>query len=237
MRVRQMRAQAAIIGALLLAVYSPALQARECRGQSDAPLVKLLPPPPCQTCAGTKAEMDELVGLERTRSPEQAEHAGEDAKRSVSRFLEGAGIAFDKAKLEACDGFFQKRREEEKAAVDAAKDTFCRLRPFEIPGNTLHPVQEAKPDLSFSYPSGHAAYGATVGFLLAEMLPEKRAGIYGRINDYARSRMVAGVHFRSDVEAGKLFGAAIGASVLAKPESRQEFEEARACVRKAVGLD
>jgi acid phosphatase (class A) len=212
------------------------VMAKDCAGQSDAALVKLLPPPPCETCEETKAELAELSDLEKTRTVEQVKHAGDDAKRSVARFLEGAGIPFDAAKLGACDAFFLNRRKDEKEAVDAAKGTFCRLRPFKTAGNSLHPVQDAKPDESFSYPSGHATYGATIGFLLAEMLPEKRSEIYSRINDYAHSRMVAGVHFRSDVEAGKLFGAAIGTSLFAKPGFREEFDAAKACLRGAVTL-
>ena len=160
-----------------------------------------------------------------------------DVKRSVDRFLDGAGIAYDPEKLRSCEKFFTKARQEEKAAVEAVKDAFCRTRPFKTPGNTLHPVEAARPDDSFSYPSGHSAYGATIGFLLVEMLPEKRAEIYRRIKDYARARMIAGAHFRSDVEAGKLIGAAVVASLFAKPDFRPAFDEARTCVRKAVGLE
>ncbi len=224
-------------GVLALIIYAPALHAQECRGSSDAPLVKLLQPPPCESCEETKAELDELASLESARTPEQMQHAVLDASRNLARFLEGGGFAFDSAKLAGCENFFVKRRQDQIAAVEAAKATFCRPRPFLTPGNELHPIKEAKPDPSFSYPSGHSTYAATTGFLLAEMLPEKRAEIYSRINDYAHSRMVAGVHFRSDVEAGKLYGAAIGAALFAKPEFRQEFDEAKACVRKAVGLE
>ncbi len=228
--------KAFFFAAFFLVLSPPALLAHECLGHSDEPLVSLLQPPPCEACEETKAELDELADLERARTPAQANRAGADVQRSVGRFLEGAGIAFDASALEACEGFFLKRRKEEKAAVDAAKDTFCRLRPFMTPGNGLHPVQDAKPDESFSYPSGHATYGATVGFLLAEMMPEKRAIVYSRINDYARNRMVAGVHFRSDVEAGKLYGAAIVKALFARPGFAGEFEEAKTCVRKAAGL-
>lgn len=49
--------------------------------------------------------------------------------------------------------------------------------------------------------------------------------------------MIAGAHFRSDVEAGKLIGAAVVASLFAKPDFRPAFDEARICVRKAVGLE
>ncbi|MGO8780485.1 MAG: phosphatase PAP2 family protein [Rhodomicrobium sp.] len=224
------------LAALFLIALPPTLLAHECVGRSDEPLVSLLQPPPCEACEETKAELAELEALEQSRTPEQAAHAASDTERSLPRFLEGTGIGFDADALQACKRFFKKRHKEEKAAVDAAKDTFCRVRPFLTRGNTLHPVQEAKPDASFSYPSGHATYGATVGFLLAEMMPEKKVALYARINDYAHDRMVAGVHFRSDVEAGKLYGAAIVDALFAKPGFEAEFEEAKACVRKAAGL-
>jgi acid phosphatase (class A) len=222
---------------LCFALYAPTLEARECQGQSDVPIVNILPPPPCETCPEAKAEMDELAGLERERTLEQEDRVAADVKRSVDRFLDGAGIAYESEKLRPCEKFFTKARQEEKAAVEAAKDTFCRTRPFKTPGNTLHPVEAAHPDESFSYPSGHSAYGATIGLLLVEMLPEKRAEIYRRIKDYSRARMIAGAHFRSDVEAGKLIGAAVVASLFAKPDFRPAFDEARTCVRKAVGLE
>jgi acid phosphatase (class A) len=235
--MRQVMAVQALFAGVLLVLCPAGLRAEECRGQSSAPLVKLLPPPPCETCEETKAEMDELADLERTRTPGEVKHATEDAERSVARFLEGAGIQFDAKKLKKCNDFFLMGRKQEKGAVDEAKDTFCRLRPFLTPGNSLHPVQDAKPDSSYSYPSGHATFGATIGFLLAAMLPEKRAEIYARINDYAHSRMVAGVHFRSDVEAGKLFGAAVGTEILANPDTRPDFKDTTKCVREAVGLE
>jgi acid phosphatase (class A) len=223
---------------LCTCLFFPAASASEkgCSGQSDVPIVKLLTPPACATCDETKGEMDELLDLQHSRTPAESEYAEADAKRSVARFLEGAGISFDAAELEKCDSFFSKRRKEERDIVEAAKNTFCRSRPFNLPGNKLDPLKEAKPDDSFSYPSGHATYGATIGFLLAEMLPEKRSEIYNRINGYAHSRLVAGVHFRSDVEAGKLMGAAIDSALFSRDGFKEEFGEAKACVRKAVNF-
>ncbi len=234
--VRKAGVGAIVLAGIFLIGCPRAAPAAECLGRSDEPLVGLLQPPPCETCEETKAELDELAALEQARTSEQAQHVARDAERSLPRFLEGTGIAFDAEALKACESFFLSRRPEETAALDAAKSSFCRHRPFATPGNTLHPVDEAKPRDSYSYPSGHSTYGATLGFLLAEMMPEKRAAIFARINDYAHSRMVAGVHFRSDVEAGKLYGAAIANALFTKPGFDAEFQEAKACVRHAAGL-
>ena len=234
--IRQAMTKAAFAALVTLALYAPALEARECKGQSDEPLVNMLQPPPCETCPEAKAELEELESLEHARTPEEQARAVSDVKMSVERFLEGAGIDFEPEKLRSCQKFFTRPRQEEKAVIDAAKDTFCRLRPYKTAGNALHPAEEAIPNDSFSYPSGHSAYGATIGFLLVEMLPEKRAEIYRRINDYARNRMIAAVHFRSDVEAGKAVGAAVVARLFAEPDFRQAFDEAKTCVRASVRL-
>ncbi len=215
---------------------SGASEAKECVGTTDAPLVRLLPQPPCESCDETKAELSELLELQKSRSPEQSKHAGDDFERSVGRFLSGAGISFDAAKLAECEPLFLKWRKEGKEIVDAAKNAFCRDRPYTRSNSGLRPLKQALPDDSYSYPSGHSAYGATLGTLLSQMLPEKKSEIYGRINDYARSRMVAGVHYRSDVEAGKLIGAAIATELFARDQSAREFANAKACVRSATGF-
>ena len=68
-----------------------------------------------------------------------------------------------------------------------------RTRPYNLP------VLKDSP----SYPSGHTTYGTLMGTILARMLPEKRDELYARITDYGHSRMIAGVHYRSDIDAGK----------------------------------
>jgi acid phosphatase (class A) len=71
-----------------------------------------------------------------------------------------------------------------------------------------------------SYPSGHATYGMAIGLILAEMLPEKRDDIFRRIEGFGQSRLVAGVHFRSDVYAGEVADGAIAASLFDNGEFR-----------------
>ena len=90
---------------------------------------------------------------------------------------------------------------------------------------------------STSYPSGHATYGTVVGMVLVEMLPEKKEEIYKRIQDYGYSRLVSGAHFRSDVYAGSIAGAAIAASLMNQESFRDELKKVKVEVRKTVGLE
>jgi acid phosphatase (class A) len=201
-------------------------------------LIKLLAPPPCDDCDETKAEMKELMQMQEARTPAEQEHAKADITISIPRFLEGANIKFDPAALDKCNGFFGKLSKLTKETSDNAKKTFCRTRPFKLPGNTLQILQN--PDElknSPSYPSGHTTYGALMGTVLARMVPEKRDELYGRIADYGHSRMIAGVHYRSDIDAGKVLGSAIAADEFATDEElKNELPGATACVREALGL-
>ncbi len=51
-------------------------EAKECVGKTDAPLVRLLPPPPCENCEETKAELSELLELQKSSKPRAIETCG-----------------------------------------------------------------------------------------------------------------------------------------------------------------
>lgn len=199
------------------------------------PLVRLLSPPPCDSCAQTRVELEELRTLQRNRSDADVAHALQDYKISVARFIEGAGIAFDAAALDTCMAIFNRLSERTKSAAQNAKNTFCRTRPYNLPDSGLRPLDEGKS--SPSYPSGHTTFGTAVGAVLAQMVPEKRAEFLARAADYGHSRMIAGVHFRSDVEAGKVLGLEVAAGEFASDsEFKKMLPDATKCVRQALGF-
>ena len=72
--------------------------------------------------------------------------------------------------------------------------------------------------------------------VLSSMLPEKRAAIYERANDYALSRVIGGMHYPNNLEAGRRAGTAMAATLLASPTFKTDFEAAKAEVRKALGF-
>src|SRR5262249_4878626 len=159
----------------------------------------------------TRAELQELVRLQESRTPDQVKHAKGDDDRTIERFLGEIGIKVETLS-ESASHFFDCIAHSVEQTIREAKGTFGRTRPYRLPHNKLHSLKKLSDRDSSSYPSGHATYGAAVGLVLAEMLPEKKEDIYKRIQDYGRSRLVSGAHFRSDVYAGNIAGAAIAAS-------------------------
>ncbi len=207
------------------------------RGPEDhaTAFIKLLSSPPCDECEETKAELKELSQIQDARTSAEEEHAKADIEISLARFLAGADIKFDTTLLGKCNAFFDKLSKLTHDAADEAKKTFCRTRPYDLLGSTLKPLQQLKDNPS--YPSGHTTYGTFIAAVLAEMLPERREQIYARAADYGHSRLIGGMHYRSDVDAGKALGAALAADEFANDAGfKTAFPVATACVRDALGL-
>ena len=61
--------------------------------------------------------------------------------------------------------------------VRAVKDRFRRLRPYEIEPRIEPCINDVRGDLS--YPSGHAAFGYSMAYLLSMLVPEKNPGARG----------------------------------------------------------
>ena len=199
------------------------------------PLSVLLMPPPKSDSAQTKAELQELLRLQEARTPDQVKHVRDDDHRTVERFLEGTGIKLENLSASA-KRFFDCIDNSVRHAVHEAKNTFDRTRPYRLPHSNLHTLKKLSDRDSASYPSAHATYGATLGMVLAEMIPEKKEALYKRIQDYGYSRIVSGAHFRSDVYAGNVAGAAIAASLLSNETFRNELNDVKSELRKAAGL-
>jgi acid phosphatase (class A) len=68
------------------------------------------------------------------------------------------------------------------------------------------------------------------------MVPEKAAAIFARAAEYAHNRVIAGVHFPTDVEGGRIAASVIDNTLLHNPRFEADFAQAKAEVRAALGL-
>jgi acid phosphatase (class A) len=198
-------------------------------------LERVLPAPPANDSQVTRDEIELMLRIQSTRTPEQVARVQADAGYAVYRFADSIGHpeAFDPRKLPKVTTLFRKVTYEEGAVIQAGKRSFNRPRPF-LHDPRIQPVVE-RPSNS-SYPSGHAMWSRVVGLLLADMLPEYKDSILERADEYAYNRVVAGVHYPSDVEAGKYAGTALAAFLFASPEFQPDYAEAKKELREALKL-
>ncbi|WP_095201906.1 acid phosphatase [Mesorhizobium carmichaelinearum] len=231
-----MKKYASLAAGLLLLVIGSAAQAEDAKPfvtNKDIDLTMILPPPPANDSAQTKAELGEVLTLQVTRTPEMVASAVADAEENVWRFANVMGPNFTKEKLPKFSAFFDRVVETEGAVVDPAKDVWKRPRPHQL-SDLVKPV--VKLSSSGSWPSGHATVGTMMGIILADMVPEKRAEIMARAAEYAHNREVGGIHYASDVEMGKISGSVIAAILLNRDDFKAEYEVAKAELRSGLGM-
>ena len=218
-----------------------ALQAMPALGKSSptsastgiVPLLDLLPPPPADGSAQTKVELDEIVALMRTVDGARKELAIADNEETVAAFLAGMGLKAGKDETPLAEALFQRLAGTVFEIIGPAKSGFGRPRPPLLDGRITPLIRLPA---SGAYPSGHTANGTAMGIVLAKMLPEKRAALFARVKDYALSRMIAGVHYRSDLEAGFTAGTLAAYAEMQSAEFQGEFGAGKAELRRALGM-
>lgn len=111
---------------------------------------------------------------------------------------------------------------------DRAKQKYMRWRPFMYYNEpTLVPEQEEEHRTNGSYPSGHTILGWSAALLLTEMAPDKADTIMARGYMYGQSRVIAGYHWQSDVDAARLVASAAVARLHADRRFLKLMKKAR----------
>jgi acid phosphatase (class A) len=123
------------------------------------------------------------------------------------------------------------------ASYNPAKELYKRPRP--IVGNDLPICVPRDKHLaeSFGYPSGHSSISWAWTLAMAQMEPDKAAEILKRGAAIGDSRVVCGVHYVTDIEAGRRVGAAVFAAEQNSPEFQADLKAAKAEIdaRRASG--
>lgn len=205
--------------------------------------VALLPRPPEAGSAALAADEEAYRATRRLRDTPRWALAARDAElrfpKATEHFSCALGIAISAERTPHLNMLLRRVRMDSSRANDKPKDHYKRKRPFMVTGEpSCTPSGDAKanPD---SYPSGHASIGWAWALTLAEVAPERADAILARGIAYGQSRIVCGVHYRSDVESGRIVGAATVSRLHADPvytaqvaAARREVEAARAAGSK-----
>ncbi|HAL07415.1 MAG TPA: phosphatidic acid phosphatase [Brevundimonas sp.] len=204
-----------------------------------------LPPPPAegslreQTDIAAYRAMRSLEGSERwaiARADNEIETPG--APRAFDCAL---GFKFEPEQMPTLTLLMGKMLGDLEMIQTPAKKGYFRKRPFVIEPLPTCITPETWLAASGSYPSGHSALGWAWALVLAELAPDRADAILRRGLAYGESRAVCGVHYPSDVEAGRIVGATIVTRLKADPafqadfaKAKEEFEAARAAAIEAT---
>ncbi|MFC6670518.1 acid phosphatase [Marinobacterium aestuariivivens] len=192
---------------------------------------RFLPPPPQGLY--DEEDMRTVVRWQELRTPEMEKQARDDSEQSVFRWANILGPEWNEDNFPIAKQFFKQVYKTESNLNKQGKGKWNRERP----GSKNSDIQAVSEFKNYgSYPSGHSAFAHFTAIVLADMIPEKREEIMQRGWEKSFGRMIGGVHYLSDVEAGRMLGAICAVMVQDNPAFKADFEEARAEVRKGLGL-
>jgi acid phosphatase (class A) len=186
--------------------------------------VRLLAAPPALGSVAAVAELEVVRQVQAARTPAQVEWAQTVDLDCVFNLAEILGPWFRRDRLPATDAFFQALTDDIRAVDRASKAPFQRARPYNV-DPTIRPC--VRLSSSTSYPSGTALQEYLWAELIAEIFPEKEAALLARAQRAAWGRVLAGVHFPSDLEAGRRLVPPFLAECRKNASFRAAFERCR----------
>jgi len=115
-----------------------------------------------------------------------------------------------------------------KKGTSKAKNYYNRRRPF-AQFNEVSGTPESDKYLRDkpSFPSSHTTVGWGLGLVLAEINPECMDSIFSRAYQIGVSRVIVGVHYQSDVDAGRLVASMVISQLHSKPEFTKQLAKAK----------
>lgn len=200
--------------------------------------VLYLPPPPAGRSTLENADRAAFDATRALKGSARWNLAADDVAEGAAAVLDNfacvLGTRIDQARVPALIALLERARLDLARATRLPKVHYRRLRPF-VGNDAPICVQrtQALAD-SFSYPSGHATQGWAYALIVAALVPEKAAAILARGQAYAESRVVCGVHWLSDVAAGRTNGSAVFAALMGDAAFRADMDTARAELRNAL---
>lgn len=109
-----------------------------------------------------------------------------------------------------------------------AKETYMRPRPFmRYNEPTLIPEDEEELRKNGSYPSGHTTLGWSTALILCQIAPEKQDALLKEGFEYGQSRVIAGYHWQSDVDAARLVASAAFARLQTSKAYQKQLKKAQ----------
>lgn len=184
------------------------------------------PPPPGSFTA--QVDLETVLEAQSWRTPEQVAWAKLVEKDNVFNHASVIGEWFKAERLPMTAVLFKAIAEDMHALDGVAKVPFQRPRPSSI-DSWVKPCVSVPG--SSSYPSGAATKAFVWAELLSEALPAKRDEIRARAHRAAWGRVIGGVHFPSDIVAGRLLAQAYVAECRKSTAFREAFD---ACKQELV---
>lgn len=206
---------------------------------SDLPnsLVLLGPPPEAGSAALARDEEARKATIP-LRGTKRWKLAITDADlafpQAADNFSCAMGIKITETQTPRLYAIMQKVLSDFGLSTYGVKNKYNRVRPFVVHEEaTCRADQEAILRGDGSYPSGHTAAGWGWALVFSQINPERSNELLRRGIAFGQSRVICNAHWQSDVDAGRIMGAATVARLQTDPAFLADLKAAEAEVNAA----
>jgi acid phosphatase (class A) len=179
---------------------------------SSREIKELLGPFPTPGSVEEAADVETLMKFQENRTEEDCKLAGAEESATLEKMFTGI---LTKKEIKKQNFKLLKHYGEAGANMYIAKKIYGRPRPY-LSHSQIKPCIAL--ENTASYPSGHTTAARVLGRLLAKIYPERAEAIMIRAERVALNRVIGGVHYPSDIAAGKVLGDHILQKILENKE-------------------
>ena len=159
--------------------------------------------------------------------------AVETIEDMAKMFSEPFGMEISAKKTPAIMNMLERGIRTLKQVGSLPKRHYMRRRPYDrFNESTLVPAEEERLRTNGSYPSGHTVRAWSMALLLVEVNPAAQDALLKYAYEWGQSRVIAGFHWQSDVDASKILVSGAFASLHADDTFLADMRKARAEFKK-----
>lgn len=201
--------------------------------------VVFLPPPPEDGSAKFSYDEAQHEWGKTQREGERGVRARKEGTTNVDTmavmFSPAFGITLSEATTPKTMRLLKRSIKTFRLAVSKPKLAYMRLRPYVFyREGTLIPEYEEDSRQTGSYPSGHTIRGWGMALVLAQLNPARQDEILVAGYEWGQSRVIAGYHWQSDIDASRLLASACFARLQACDKYLEDVKEAREELEKLL---
>ncbi len=197
---------------------------------------------PANSSKRTRAELDYLLELQRTRTEEELAWSLKlaniyynptiinpaDKQFAANRnnlFYLGRSLGdwFNHSSLPLTSELLSKAVHDSMVYIVEFKLKYARARPY-----VLEPsLKVAQPLPHGAFPSGHSFTSYVNAEILARLAPDRKDDLFNAAHEFAWSRELLGVHYPSDSEAGRILASDFVKSLFENKQFVKDFESVK----------
>lgn len=203
----------------------------------------LVSPPPANSSAQTKAELQYLLDLQlrcdstdkaRVMDIDRAQYSTLELEKNIpadrkALFYIGRSIGdwYNAKEMPATADLLARVESEVNWYVNYYKLKYNRIRPWVLEPK-INPSIASIPNTS-AYPSGHGAFAHAIAYVMMELAPKYKDIFLRDAVDFAWSREQGGIHYPSDTDASRRFVRLyVDKLIKSSAKFREDMEKAKA---------